>query len=207
MGYRHYLYKIEKEVVENVKDKTFSELWDKYATQSDREWREKYPEDNYLDIDRIPKECIFEFGKLYWDDTAARIYATGKPLFNNKEVQEQFDDFRPYVVTKEALLVAIEIYKKKVIESYEDCFVENTHLCDPFFRIPIEEVPKSIQEKCIEHVQEKLLEWKRGYTIDTDLDDKNHITSSWYYEYSIFNLIHLYKTIDFDKYDLLFYGW
>ena len=41
----------------------------------------------------------------------------------------------------------------------------------------------------------------------TDIKDKYHITSSWVYEYTMFELIHLYKTIDWDKYYLIWLGY
>lgn len=212
MGYRHYLYIIEKEVVKKLQNKTYEELWEEFTSQHDKdfhyEMEQKYgKEKKYLSIHDIPQKEVFEFGKLYWDDTAKRIYDTGKPLFENEDIQKEFEDEQPYIVTKEALKIAIEIYRNKIIESYEDCFKENVQLCDPFFHIPIKEVPKTIQEKCIEACRDYLNEWKKDWVLNLDLDKKECITNSWYYQYSIFNLVHLYKSIDFDKYDLLFYGW
>jgi len=105
VGYRHYLYKIKKKDVNKIKKLSLKELADKYEEESD-----------YIDFFKIIEKAqpVFEFGKLYWEDTAERIYATGKPLFDNKKVQDNFDDFCPYIVGKKALMVAINIYKDKI---------------------------------------------------------------------------------------------
>lgn len=211
MGYRHYLYKIDKKIVKDIQGKTFDELWDKYTSEEEKAFQEmmmeKYgKEEKHLDIDFFKQEQIFEFGKLYWDDTAERIYATGKPLFENKEIQEYFADYQPYIVTKEALKIAIEIYEQKIINYYKGLFEKDEKLCEPFFRIPFDKIDKSIQEKCVEHCRNQLSEWLRGFAINKSEKDEK-LTNSWQYEYEIFELLRLYKTFDFKKYDLLFYGW
>lgn len=211
MGYRHYLYIIPKETVKDLQGKTYEELWEKYEPQSEKDFyykmKAEYPDEKkYLSIDSFGQKCVFEFGKLYWDDTAQQIYDTGRPLFDSAEIMEEFEDYNPYIVSKEAIKIAIDIYKKKIVDYYESLFVENEQLCDPFFHIPIKEVEKSIQEKCLEDCQQQLAEWKKDWIFNFD-EDKPTLTNSWLYQYSIFNLMHLYKTIDFEKYDLLFYGW
>lgn len=207
MGYRHYLYKIKKETTKALQNKTMEELWEEFTPQKEKDFQNSLEDkDKCLNIFDIPQEDVFEFGKLYWDDTAERIYNTGKPLFENEEIQKQFDDYCPYIVTREALKIAIEIYKEKIINYYKNLFVENDKLCDPFFHIPIEEIKQSIQEKCVEHCREMMSEWTRGFAIN-EKQDSEKLTNSWKYEYEIFELLRLYKTFDFEKYDLLFYGW
>lgn len=207
MGYRHYMYLIEKETINKIKNMSEAELFENYASKSDKAfYKLNKDEKPYFSILDLPMERIFEFGKLYWDDTAERIYSNGKPLFENKETQERYDDYYPYLVGKDGLLEAINIYKDKIVENYKDLFVENDKLCDPFFHIPFEKVEKSIAEKCVEHCRDMMGEWMRNKAINTNINDKD-ISSSWYYEYHIFDLVHLLKTIDFDKYDILFMGW
>lgn len=38
------------------------------------------------------------------------------------------------------------------------------------------------------------------------IEDMEEISSSWSFEYHIFELVRLYKSIDWDKYTILFYG-
>ncbi|MEC3756085.1 hypothetical protein P9160_01415 [Bacillus halotolerans] len=57
-----------------------------------------------------------------------------------------------------------------------------------------------------QHIKSNLSEWARGWALNTDINDPS-LTSSWKYEYSIFELTRLLKTIDFEKETILFYGW
>ena len=184
MGYRNYLYKIKKKEINEIKNMSLYELKKKYGE-----------EDDYIDIHKlIGDKCIFEFGKLYWDDTIERIESTGEELFKQKDVQEWFCDYRPYLVGKEALKVAIEIYENKIKEMYEN-LQEGIEQAETF------------EEKCgiyKMHFRDYEYWWKNDEVIDLE---KDGICHSWLYEHLIFELVHLYKTIDFDEYDLVFLGW
>lgn len=143
MGYRHYFYLVSKEEVEKVKDMGYSELYE-YAKQQGAETNEDGDDwFSFIDEGFMNKQAVFEFGKLYWDDAADRIYSTGVPLFSREELQGEFDDYKPYVVGKEGVLEAIKIYRDKVLRYYN----------------------------------------------------------------SILRLVHLLKSVDWDNYTLLFFGW
>ena len=64
---------------------------------------------------------------------------------------------------------------------------------------------KNIKERLEWHVRD--LENKGIDVLDTDINDKFHLTTSWTYEYTMFELIHLYKTIDWKKYYLIWLGY
>ena len=51
------------------------------------------------------------------------------------------------------------------------------------------------------------LEGKHIDILNTDPEDKFHITTSWSYEYAMFELVHLYKSIDWSKYYLIWCGY
>lgn len=203
MGYSHYFYKVNKKDVDKVKDLTYEELL-KVVKEDypkvDLEHEDAEDEEPYFyfnDEHFLNKEEIFEFGKLYFEDTDARIYATGVPLFSKKEVQERFSDYVPYIVGKEAVLEAIKIYKDKVIKYY-DGLMKDTE--DEFTGKVL-----TASDKQKEHFKDMKM-WLT-YLEDTDLDNKYTVTHSWLYEHSIFNLIHILKTIDWENEELLFYGW
>lgn len=194
MGYRHYFYEVNIADCFIVKDLTYEQLkeycWDAYP-----KCREEI-EDGYLSMhDILNKKEVFEFGKLYWDDTAKRIYSKGVPLFDVEETQECFEDYRPYRMGKEGLLEAINIYKEKVINYYESLLVDE---------VDYEALTSSL--KMENHVHDRLFWWQRMRVLDLD-ENRESISSSWVFEHQIFELVRLYKSIDWDKKCLLFYGW
>ncbi|MCY7823253.1 hypothetical protein MOB34_05455 [Bacillus spizizenii] len=183
MGYRHYMYKISKELVNEIKSMNYDELSKKFELTG---------EEGYFYIGNLPKEEIWEFGKLYWDDTADRIYSKGYPLFEKEEVMNELSDYVPYIVGKEGLEEAIEIYKNKVISMYENLLIDDKN------------GTASVKQK--QHIKNNLSEWTRGWALNTDVND-SCLSHSWKYEYSIFELTRLLKTIDFETETILFYGW
>jgi len=203
MGYRHYFYLVDKKDVELVKDKTYEELMQiakTYGADVDED------EDYFYFNDKkfMNKTEIYEFGKLYWDDTADRIYSKGVPLFEKEEVQKCFYDYCPYVMGKEAILEAIEIYKTKVINYYKSLIVDgDTKEFSYFYDIEPDEI-KNVD--VTRHITDILYHWDRMGVIDTDFDHER-ISSSWMYEHQIFELVRLYKSIDWENKCLLFYGW
>lgn len=192
MGYRHYFFEVDKKDVEKVKDKTYDELM-----EIARECGVEIEEDEnwfYFNDDKfMNKECIFEFGKLYWDDTAERIYSKGTPLFTIKETQDYFDDYYPYVMGSDAMLEAIEIYREKVISYYKGLLEKDSS-------------ESFINDKFTRHIDDILTEWETFCPVDLNLK-RECIVNSWLYEYQIFELVRLYKAIDWDNKCLLFYGW
>lgn len=194
MGYRHYFYLVKKSDVEKCNNISFSELKRQYGDA-----------DGYMDFDDIlPQIEIFEFGKLYYDDTAERIYKTGKPLFGDKECQEYFEDYNPFIVGKEGLLEAIKIYKGKVINAYKSLLGNGQEVQYPLGITMTEDIPE--YEKMKSFVNDRIF-WIQSYFEDINETNKYAVTTSYMYEHSIFNLIHLLKVIDWDNETILFYGW
>lgn len=205
MGYRHYFYKVKKADVEAVKDMSFEELL-KYAQANnvDVDLEEKYFYFN--DKAFLNKVEVHEFGKLYWDDTAERIYNKGVPLFTNKETQEQFDDYEPYVVDKGGVLEAITIYQEKVIDYYKGLLTDGQDYTYPLGITIHKDDVKSI-DKLVEHIEDKLRKILYLGLADTNEENKWRVTRSWEYEHSIFNLVHILKSVDWETETILFYGW
>lgn len=202
MGYRHYFYLVDKSRCEAIRNMTMSELCN-YAKSEGVEGGDgwfSFNDNKFLD-----KKEIFEFGKLYWDDTADRIYSKGEPLFTDKEVQEDVSDYDPYVVGKPGVLEAIEIYKRKIIEAYKNLLVDGGKQFLPGgFFIERDDI-KSI-DKIRDFIHERLKWWERLGAIDLD-ETHESISGSWQYEHQIFELVRLYKAIDWETKTVLFYGW
>lgn len=207
MGYRHYFYKVKKADIETVKDMDSEQLL-AYAESNGieiEEWGVK--KSFYFNDDKfLNKIEVHEFGKLYWDNTASRIYSKGVPLFTNLEAQKDLDGYEPYVVGKEGLLEAISIYREKVLNFYKNLLVDGEERQLPLDITITKDDVKSI-DKVVSHIEDKIRSISyRGFA-NINEDSKWQVTSSWEYEHSIFNLVHLLKSIDWEKDTLLFYGW
>ena len=205
MGYRHYFYKVKKADVEAIKDMDMTALYD-YAKGCNAEVYEEERSFYFNDSNFLHKTEGHEFGKLYWDDTAERIYSKGVPLFAKKEVQDEFSDYVPYVVGKEGVLEAIAIYQEKVINYYKGLLKDGIDYCLPLSLTIHKDDVESI-DKLIAHIENKLQKILYLGLADTNEKNKWQVTSSWEYEHSIFNLVHILKSIDWEQDTILFYGW
>lgn len=205
MGYRHYFYKVKKTDVETIKDMDMSALFE-YAKECGSEAYDKDRSFYFNDDKFLNKIEVHEFGKLYWCDTAERIYSKGVPLFSNPEVKEYVCDYAPFVVGKDGVLEAIAIYQEKVISYYKGLLKDGQDYSLPLgLTIHIDDV-KSM-DKLVEHIEDKLQKILYMGLADTNEENKWQVTRSWEYEYSIFNLVHILKSIDWEQDTILFYGW
>jgi hypothetical protein len=194
MGYRHYFYLVEKSYINKVKDLSYEEI-QSYYTEIDGKGPDASEDEQYISLwDIIPsmnsRDPLFEFGKLYWCDTAQRIMDKGVPLFSNKDVQDRFSDEIPFLCGKEAMLEAIESYRTKLIGIWTEWEEKNDEELIKLIR-------NDLRSKKIDFNQNELI---------TDPKEPR-LTKSWFYEYTIFNLIHQVKTLDWDKYALIFVGY
>lgn len=195
MGYRHYFYLVKKSDVEKCNNIVFDELKRQYGDA-----------DGYIDFGEVfPRTEVFEFGKLYYEDTAERIYNTGEPLFGDKDCQEYFEDYYPFVVGKEGLLEAIKIYKEKVINAYQSLLGDGQEVQYPLGITMTEDI--SEHDKMKNFVKSRLLWIQKYHFEDINETNKYKVSKSYIYEHAIFNLIHLLKVIDWDNETILFYGW
>ena len=206
MGYRHYFYLADKKHCEAVKHLTPS-LFNAYCSMHFPQSVEDYgDEDKYIDfMETLGQKRIFEFGKLYFDDTAERIYAKGVPLFQNDELRDYYSDYNPAIVGKEAIKEAIEIYRCKIINYYKGLIKNGATMKLPPFGIEIKRADIDSIDKVCKHIEDELRWWEKG-ALNLD-EDKPRLTDSWLYEHTIFELVRLYKSIDWDKHCVLFYGW
>ena len=202
MGYRHYFYLVDKEEAEKVRDLSYEELI-AYSKEHFPQAVEKYVYDDgeveiYFNFHRILfQEEIHNFGKLYFCNTAERIYSKGQPLFRNKDTQKYYAEYEPFIMGKEGMLEAIECYKEKTLSYYQKLLkvFKGESLGEEVFISSIDR-----------ELNQKISLWSEKHFFNTNLNSKI-LTDTWLHEYEVFNLMHLYKTIDWDKKALLFYGY
>jgi len=216
MGYRTYLGYIPKNEYNKIKNLSYDELIKYY----------KREDDGYISNHYIVEELL-EFGKY---DEVERDNKHSSPFFPNKETQNHFDgEF--YIIDKEFFKQAINSYRDIVKQYYIDMidpFVEkddrnyikikseflNSIQLHPdgdkikktFDISKITEKEQTAIFEMFEHIKSFYYEWNVGRPYNLD-DENDSCTTSWKYEYEIFEMVRIYKSFDWDKNILVFYGW
>jgi hypothetical protein len=82
---------------------------------------------------------------------------------------------------------------------------EKTQYSFDFSKITKEEQTSLLE--LFEHIRSMRNEWVSCYLKPYDLTKGDEITTSWKYEYGIFELVRIYKTFDWKKNVMVYYGW
>lgn len=206
MGFRYYFVKIPIEEASKVKGMTLEQLCNYakatcpeiYDKLHNKDSVDEFMADLFFNKKFLHREYLYELGNLYFDDLADEIISEDRKLFDDKDIQDQYCDFEYYIVGKEGLLKTIESYKKKVINYYEDLLKDDNS--DKVFR------PRTSEQKIEEHFDNMIREFNYIDFVNLNINDKNILTNSWLYEHAIFNLVHILKTVNWEKYTLLLVG-
>ena len=183
MGYRNYIGEISRTEYEKIKNFSIKELF---------EYKGKSQEDDHVGVYDIAEE-VYEFGKCveFGDE---KYYS---PVFLKKETRQYYEEeYDFHIVGKEFLKHIIEHYTKKIQDFYRDLIkdIEDENNIDP---------QKAL--KLYQHVKWNSIEWLG--LLPYDLEKGEGVTSSWKYEYSIFELVRIYKTFDWENKILIYYGY
>ncbi len=192
MGYRHYFYAVPKTQIEAIRKCETNEEFCGWAESAGYEV-DRYEDDPpYMPVYHLGKE-LYCFGKYV--DWAFTMQGKNESIFSTEELQEHYEDYRPVICSQEDFFSVIDIYRKKIASYLESLLSDE------------KDMPS--EQKCKRDIEERFDLWENCmgyYTVDTDLK-KSYITSSWLYEYSIFELVRLYKTFDWDNDALVLIGW
>lgn len=219
MGYSNRIGFIPKRVYNKIKRLSYDDLMKFYNVE-----KEEYEDKPHLSISDIIEE-LHEFGK-YCDFNFENVKI--KKFFTNKETFEYYDsDHEFYVVNKDFLKYIIEHYTEKVKKYYSDMidpffsgkYGENA--CDFLNSVKTEyrdpdnyhtfDFSKITQEqqtalfKIINHIRDFGLEW--NCLTPYDLEKGLEVTKSWKYEYNVFELVRIYKSFDWKRNVMVYYGW
>jgi hypothetical protein len=212
MGYRNYLGSLPKREYNKIKNFSLKELYE----YKGEEWSDDpYDMPGYVGVYDIANNQHYELGK-YVDEFPKEFF---KPVFKNKETQEHFvEEHDFYIVQQEFVLHLINHYTELVRNYYRKLlndFFEGTKPKAEFMITkdsPITSDELSSIYKLIDHVRDMAIEWSvTGWFSDTvpynvNLEDSK-IVSSWKYEYEIFELVRIYKTFDWKKNVMIYYGY
>ena len=201
MSYRHRIYKFPKSFVEDCRacktKEDFHEIYFKYCTD-ERINKKQLEEENYWPLYYIGEE-LFDFGDSY--ENSEEMYKHGDSLFYSLELREAYDDYCPIFLDKSGLLCAIEWNRNKVADIYEDLMREKSS--DRWNT-------QNQLDRMKAHIHDKVEEWRNEFFPELkpyDLSDRPTLVSSWLFEYQIFDLVRVYKSIDWENDCIIFYGW
>lgn len=195
MGYSQYFYKFPKHITEGLKNcNTVKDVYDFCTFNGIRSKCQFDEEDFYIPPYEIGS-YVYDLGKCFegWKE----VQATGYPLWKeDSELGKGYYDYDIWVVDRTAIKAVIEQYRQKIVNIYEDLLREQS----------VDKWNKTPQlERLKRHVNDYLFNWKHiPYNLDMDTPN---IVRSWLYEHAIFELVRLYKTFDFEQYDLIFFGY
>lgn len=222
MGYRTYISSMSKREYNKIKSMSKEQLIDYYKLDV---------EEGYIGIGVYDfGKTLYEFGKYTNFEPPKKSLKT---FFKNKELNKYFTNEHDFnIVTKEFLEYIIESYKKMILEYYNNMMspffgiknevLEREKPHDFINSIKIDygypknnikfDFTKITQDQqnalfeIIEHIRSMRIEW--SCLTPYNLDEKHaSITESWKYEYSIFELIRIYKTFDWKKNVMIYYGY
>lgn len=220
MGYRTYIGTMPKREYNKIKSMTKEQLVEHYNLKVD--------DDGYIGINvtKFGKE-LYEFGS-YTDFNPPK--KSLKTFFKNKDLNSYFIEEHDFnIATKEFLAYIIEIYRKRISDYYNDMitpffgaknnnsyskthdFLNSIHteygykenkITFDFTKITQEE--QNALYKIIEHVKSMRPEWT--HLTPYNLENGDNITTSWKYEYAIFELVRIYKSFDWKRNVMIYYG-
>lgn len=226
MGYRNYIGSIPKKEYNKIKSMTKAQLYEFY--KDSKHMSGTGPDDFYMGAYHFG-EKLYEFGK-YVDFKPPK--KSIKPFFKKKELKEKYEDYEFSVVTPEFLAYIIENYTNKVKAYYSKMLKpffpeEDRRSCSDFLNSiktkynsgdhthtfdfsKITEAEQTELFNMIEHIRSFAMEWGIQSFLDMlpyDLKQGEEITTSWKYEYGIFELVRIYKSFDWKKNVMIYYGY
>jgi len=171
-------------------------------------------EDWYISPREVPKVPYFIELWKYVDSFEYDF----EDVFENKDTNEYFrTNWEFYLVKKDFIRLIIERSAENTKEYY---FKKLENIFDrKDWRFTIKDFKNLTDEQiesislCLNLVKDNACEWgllqnnkwESFMWLPYNLDKWDEVTTSWKYEYSIFELVRLYKTFDFDKHILIYY--
>jgi hypothetical protein len=178
MGYIYYVAMINKKDGDILRTKKYNELVNEYGDK-----------DDYVGIYNLPIINLYEFGKYI--GFSDEIVEKSECFFLDLDTHKKFnDEHHCYKSNEDIFLIAIEYYRQQTEIWYKEL--------------------SEMEEKALRgEMLIKCRNWNvSGWILPYNIDKKRkEIVNSWSYEYAIFELVRLYKNIDFENNYLIFYAY
>lgn len=197
MGYRHYFYELDKQLVEKIRkcktEKDFVSLMEKENPSIISKCEDDV---GYVPLYEMGR-CLYEFGKNY--EGVEEMYLCGDSLFYSTELNRRYEDYGAIVVGRDGVKCAIDCCKRRVISIYQDLLRETSEY---------EFDTRSQLDRLKEHAADYLRWWTYSANGPADMDlSHDNLSASWLYEHEFFDLVRIYKTFDFENKAIMFMGW
>jgi hypothetical protein len=172
-------------------------------------------------------EELYEFGK-FTDFNIPKKFI--KPFFKNEKLMLKYNEYDFFTIKKEVLELIINHYQEKIKKYYNEMVnpifgldnsgnqiesnlldsikIKYTHP-DNDYLFDLSNITQKKQNalyNMINHVKRMQIEWVDLTPFDLN-DGKQIITNSWKYEYGIFELVRIYKSFDWKKNLMFYYGY
>lgn len=190
MGFRNKIAILSKERHEIIKDMTYSELKE-WAMQNKIDTNEDAggiaPYGLVEELYCLGKECEFSLEKFK------------QPIFSNKKTNSHFNDGDQelFIIGAEGFIHIIEHYRAEVLEHLKG-LLKTDEERDGHPYLTRYDSPEN-------YVKSLIQEWE---DVPYDLrPNTEEVVSSWRYEFMIFELVRILKTIDQSKYLICLTGW
>ena len=182
MGYRNYIGYIPKEKYELIKNFNYNEFFAYYNEDTE--------DDGYVSHSSVAT-CLYELGKCF--EISNEYF---KDFSLNNDVQKYLtDECDFYVVEKDFLKHIIEKYKEIV----KNIYINLLNDCE------YEDISQKKARDFYNHIRSYSSEWLILETFN--LENGEEITTSWKYEYAIFELVRIYKHLDWENNIMIYYGY
>lgn len=220
MGYRTNLYIIEKKSLEKLQNISKRQLYKQLQDKIEEGYLSKTNILNHFNAKKI-----FELGGFYTKEIEEQLQSVFTDPALIQEMKTTETDFRE--MDKEGIKVIVEYLRKEIHSFYLKqkqlsktlIFLRDKVLSKNQKNIKIEDLKKEIKknhgdeykffnaiESNVSDKVSKELIWNSEYGGGPYDFEEQELTDSWKYEYAIFELVRLYKTIDHKNYSILYIG-
>lgn len=203
MSYRFRFASAKRENVLHLRNMTYEELVNYYKKNKPNLYNDCEDVEQLEAYEMFEQTELYDFAQLSF---LPKVMKTAEKLFTNPDTDKMFEHYNLYLCRKESFLTAIECMREMIVENFKEMLDLPYEHLQLKVRNKMEEWQLFSEKLNIEDATKyaKLNEQTKPY--NTDIEDEK-IVNSWLYEYSIFELVRLFKKFDWENDVLLLYGW
>ena len=197
MSYRYRLASVSKDIPEKVRNFSRRDLISFIKENSFSGY--EVEEDYLAKYEILGQKEFYDLGSDF--DYAKEIENIAKPLFSDENLQKET---KILVCDENVFLLIIEKIRQKNVKYFQKLLTADEDTIRAHIKNKAEEWQTYSEIFEVEVKNDSLSNCLIPYNLNKD---KDTLVNSWLWEYQIFELVRIYKSFDFSKNALLFYGW